>query len=426
MRDDHPNRRAFVTRSAATLATAAATRTFLTANAHAAGSDTLKVGLIGCGGRGTGAAEQALTADKNVKLVAVADAFKDRLEESLSALNGSPVSARVDVPAERRYVGFDAYKDVIDQVDVAILTTPPHFRPMHLAYAVEKGVHTFVEKPVATDAPGVRSVLKTIEDAKKKNLALVSGLCWRYHEPRRETMKRVADGAIGKIVAVETTYNSGGVWDPRKAREECGSDMEYQMRNWYYHVWLSGDHIVEQAVHGIDTMAWALGDEPPTLCWGSGGRQVRTDPMYGNIYDHFSIVYEYPNGVRGYHNSRHWRGTDQRTKDVVLGTKGACDVFTHRITGESPWRYSGASNNMYQTEHDDLFASIRAGKPINNGLYAARSTLLAIMGRMAAYTGEKITWEQALNSREDLGPARYVWGEAPRQPVPRPGTTKFV
>ncbi|MHC5540766.1 Gfo/Idh/MocA family protein, partial [Singulisphaera rosea] len=375
---------------------------------------------------GTGAAEQALTADKNVKLVAMADAFADRLEDSLATLKSSPVTGQVDVSKDRQYVGFDAYKNVIDQVDVVLLTSTPHFRPLHMAYAVEKGVHMFTEKPVATDAPGVRSVLQTCEDAKKKNLSVVSGLCWRYHNPRRETMKRVFDGSIGDIVAVETTYNSGGVWEPRVTREQVKSEMEYQMRNWYYYTWLSGDHIVEQAVHGIDTMGWALGDEPPIQCWGSGGRQVRTEPQYGNIYDHFSIVYEYPNNVRGYHNCRHWRDTAQQTKDYVLGAKGMCDVFGNRITGANKWRYRGQNNNMYQTEHDELFASIRAGKPINSAVYAAKSTLLAIMGRMAAYTGEVITWEKALNSKESLAPAQYVWGDAPQRPVARPGLTKFA
>jgi predicted dehydrogenase len=226
-------------------------------------------------------------------------------------------------------------------------------------------------------------------------------------------MKRVLDGMAGDILAVETTYNSGGVWDPRKSRGEVSSEMEYQMRNWYYYTWLSGDHIVEQAVHGIDTMAWALGDQPPIQCWGSGGRQVRTDPMYGNIYDHFSVVFEYPGNVRGYHNCRHWRNTAQQTKDYVLGAKGFCDVFGPRNTrepritgkdGKIVWRSDVAKNNMYQTEHDELFASIRAGKPINNGDNAASTTLLAIMARMAAYTGQVITWDMALNSKEDLSP----------------------
>lgn len=427
MRDPHPTRRTFVKQSAGTLAiaTAAAQMTLLT-NAHAAGSDTLRVGLVGCGGRGTGAAEQALTADQNVKLVAMADAFQDRLEDSLSTLKASAVASRVDVPKDRQFAGFDAYKNVIDQVDVVLLTSTPHFRPMHMAYAVEKGVHMFVEKPVATDAPGVRAVLQTCEDAKKKNLSVVSGLCWRYFHPRREAMKRVRDGAIGDIVAIETTYNSGGVWEPRVTRDKVGSEMEYQMRNWYYYTWLGGDHIVEQAVHGIDTMGWALGDEPPSRCWGSGGRQVRTEPQYGNIYDHFSIVYEYPNNVRGYHNCRHWRDTAQQTKDYILGAKGTCDVFAPSITGPNKWRHRGEKNNMYQTEHDELFAGIRAGKPVDNAIYAARSTLLAIMGRMVAYTGEAITWEQALNSKESLAPPQYAWGDVPQRPVARPGLTKFV
>jgi predicted dehydrogenase len=432
MREPHATRRTFLMNTASSAAAfAAVTQLDVSRNAYAGGSDTLCIGLVGCGGRGTGAAEQALTADKGTKLVAMAEAFQDRLDESLSALkSASSIADRVDVPSERQYVGFDAYKQVIDQVDVVVLTTPPHFRPMHMAYAVEKGVHMFVEKPVATDATGVRAALKACEDAKAKNLTLVSGLCWRYHQPRRETMKRVHDGAIGDIVAVETTYNSKGVWDPRRTREECKSDMEYQMRNWYYYDWLSGDHIVEQAVHGIDTMAWALGDEPPMRCWGVGGRQARIDPKYGNIYDHFSIVYEYPNGVRGYHQCRHWplqEKQEQRVKDFILGSKGICDVFGSRISGADPWRYRSSKKfDMYQTEHDELFAGLRAGKPINNGVYAARSTLLAIMGRMAAYTGEAITWDMALNSQENLGPERYAWGDAPQRPVPHPGITKFV
>ncbi|WP_406698810.1 Gfo/Idh/MocA family oxidoreductase [Singulisphaera sp. Ch08] len=430
MRDSHPSRRTFVKQSAAAVAASSAAQFALHTNAHAAGSDIIKVGLVGCGGRGTGAAVQALTADSNVKLVAMADAFENRLEGSLSTLKGSTVADRVDVPPDRQYIGFDAYKNVIDQVDVVLLTTTPHFRPIHMAYAVEKGKHMFVEKPVATDAPGVRSVLQTCEEAKKKNLSVVSGLCWRYYEPRREAMKRVHGGDIGNIVAVQTTYNSGGVWEPVVTRDEVKSDMEYQMRNWYYYTWLSGDHIVEQAVHGIDTMAWALGDEPPIKCWGSGGRQVRTEPKYGNIFDHFSIVYEYPNNVRGYHTCRHWRGSAQQVKDYVLGAKGTCDVFGEtsgpRITGEKPWRYRGSKPDMYQSEHNEMFAAIRAGKPINNGEYAARSTLLAIMGRMTCYTGEVITWEQALNSKENLSPAAYVWGDAPQHPIARPGVTKFV
>jgi predicted dehydrogenase len=419
------SRRDFLKGSTAAMAATGLTVPFV----HAAGSSTIKVGLVGCGGRGSGAAEQALTADSNAKLVAMGDAFADRLEDHLATLKQSPVGSRVDVPKDRQYTGFDAYKHVIDQVDLVLLTTPPGFRPLHLAYAVEKGVNAFVEKPMAVDGPGLRKFLQACKDAKAKNLSLVNGFCWRYDGPRRETMKQVFDGKIGDIVAIETTYNSQGVWDPRKTREQCGSDMEYQMRNWYYYSWLSGDHIVEQAVHGIDTMGWALGDKSPVRCWGVGGRQSRTDPKYGNIWDHFSIVYEYPDDVRGYHHCRHWVNTANKVKDYILGSKGVADVFGHSITGQNKWRYRDAKAkklDMYQVEHDEMFAAIRAGKPINNGEAAAQSTLLALMGRTAAYTGEVITPDMILNSKEDLSPPSYEFGPLAMRPIPVPGTTKFV
>jgi predicted dehydrogenase len=424
MRDPNPSRRSFLMHGTAAVAATAAFD--LVQNAHAAGSDKLKVGLIGAGGRGTGAAEQALTADKNTCLYAIADAFDDRVAESLSALKSSPVADRIDTPQDRQYSGFDAYKHVIDQCDVVLLTTPPAFRPIHLAYAVEKGRHAFIEKPVATDAPGVRSVLESCEKAKSKGLSIVAGLCWRYHAPRVETMKRVRDGAIGKLIAIETTYNSNGVWDPRKKREEVKSEMEYQMRNWYYYDWLSGDHIVEQAVHGIDTMGWAMGDVPPVRCWASGGRQVRTDARYGNIWDHFSVVYEYADGTRGYHNSRHWKNCEAQVKDYLHGAKGTCDVFGNKIAADTSWRYRGPNTNMYQAEHDHFFNSIRGGKAVNDGLFASRSTLLAIMGRNAAYTGQPITWEQALNSNVRLVPTEFSWGDLPANPIPKPGVTKLA
>jgi predicted dehydrogenase len=394
---------------------------------HAAGSGEIRIGLVGCGGRGTGAAEQALTADSNVKLVAMAEAFQDRLDDSLSSLKGnSQLASRVDVPSDRQYTGFDAYKQVIDQVDLVLLTTPPQFRPLHLAYAVEKGVHAFVEKPMAVDGPGLRKFIQATKDAKAKNLSVVNGFCWRYDGPRRETMKQVFDGKIGDIVAVETTYNSQGVWEPRKTREQCKSDMEYQMRNWYYYSWLSGDHIVEQAVHGIDTMGWVLGDKPPARCWGVGGRQSRTDPKYGNIWDHFSVVYEYENGVRGYHHCRHWVNTPNQVKDYILGTKGTADVFGNAIRGQNKWRYRGPKTNMYQVEHDEMFAALRAGKPINNGEHAAASTLLALMGRTAAYTGRVVTPEMILNSTDNLGPEKFEFGPLQAAPIPIPGYTKFA
>ncbi len=429
---DSPSRRRFLKGTTAAVGVGAAAASWAPL-VHAAGSDVIKIGLVGAGGRGTGAAEQALTADSATRLVAVADAFEDRLEESLAALKGSKVGSRVDVEKERRYTGFDGYKKVIDQVDMVLLTTPPHFRPIHLTYAVEKGVNAFVEKPMAVDGPGLRMYLKACKDAKEKNLSLVNGFCWRYFPPRRETMQHVFDGKIGDVVSIETTYNSQGVWEPRKTREECSSDMEYQMRNWYYYSWLSGDHIVEQAIHGIDTIGWALGDVQPIQCWGVGGRQSRTDAKYGNIYDHFSVVFEFPNDVRGTHQCRHWVNTPNRVKDYIFGTKGMADVFGNKITGAESWAYNPgrgsnrkATPDMYQVEHDEMFAALRAGKPINNGEKAANSTLMAIMGRTAAYTGAVVTPDQILNSKLDMGPASYKFGPNPVPPVPIPGVTKVV
>lgn len=393
---------------------------------HAAGSDILKIGLVGCGGRGTGAASQALHADPNVQLTALGDVFADRLESSLAALQKEDdIAAKIAVGNDRRFVGFDAYKQVIDSgVDVVLLASPPHFRPAHLQYAVQKGKHIFAEKPVAVDAPGVRSVLASCEAARKKNLAVVSGLCWRYDPPKRETMKRVHDGGIGDIVALHCSYNTGFLWS--KGRQPGWSDMEWQLRNWLYFTWLSGDFNVEQHIHSLDKMAWAMKDQPPLRAVGLGGRQVRTQPEFGHVFDHFSVVYEYPNGVKLFANCRQQARCATDVSDHVMGTKGTCHVMQHQITGPAKWSYKGPKANMYQVEHDELFASIRAGKPINNGDYMAKSTLLAIMGRMAAYTGQQITWEQALNSKEDLSPAKYEFGPLPVPPVAVPGVTKFI
>jgi predicted dehydrogenase len=437
MQDSRSNRRTFLFKAATTAAAvSAASQIDIADNAYAGAGDSLKIGLVGCGGRGTGAAEQALLADKGNALVAMGDAFSDQIEASHSTLKGSGatgVGERVDVPASRRFVGFDAYKQVIDECDVVLLATPPGFRPIHFTYAVEKGKHAFVEKPMAVDGPGLRMFMEAAKKSKAKGLSAVNGFCWRYNTPRREMMARVHGGEIGQIVAIETTYNSLGVWEPRRTREQCKSEMEYQMRNWYYYAWLSGDHIVEQAVHGLDTMAWAMNDAPPIRCWGVGGRQVRTEPKYGNIYDHFSIVYEYPNDVRGYHQCRHWANTATRVEDFILGSKGRVDVggFNRppKITGATNWRYRPAEGapplDMYQAEHNEMFAALRDGKPINNAEQAVGSTLLALMGRMAAYTGEVITWEKAMESKEALVPSTLAWGDAPNRPVPIPGVTKF-
>lgn len=397
-------------------------------NPHVAGEDLIRVGLIGCGGRGTGAATQALNADDNVKLVAMGDAFGDRLTSSLERIQRSPeLAAKVDVPPERQFVGFDAYKDVIANVDVVLLTTPPHFRPAHLKEVIDQGKHCFVEKPVAVDAPGIRSIIETCKQAKEKNLSIVSGLCYRYHHGRRAILNEIHEGRIGDIVALHVDYVTGALWS--HPRQQAWSDMEYQMRNWLYYTWLSGDHIAEQHIHSLDVMAWAMQDKYPTSAYSLGGRQVRTEPIFGHIYDHFANIYEWDSGVKGFSYCRQQKQCFRQTNDFVLGSKGRANVFRHQIEGPNEWSLGRLprGHNMYQNEHDEMFAAIRAGNPINdNGDYMWRSTLMAIMGRMAAYTGQRITWDQALASEENLSPRSYEWGPIATPDVALPGITQFV
>ena len=314
-------------------------------------------------------------------------------------------------------------------VDVVLLASPPGFRPTHIKAAIAAGKHVFAEKPMAVDAPGVRAVLAAAEEAKKKNLSLVSGFCWRSHFPKRETFEQVHHGAVGDLLTIYSTYNTGPV-KPDTVRKADWTDMETQIRNWYQCTWLSGDHIVEQAVHSLDMMSWAMRDVAPVRVSGNGGRQARTSSL-GNIYDHFAILYEYENGARGFHFCRQITGCANDYAVTITGSKGRCLIDCsrgqHRITGETSWSYKGESNEMYQTEHDEFFAGIRAGKPLNHGDWMARSTMLAIAGRMAAYTGQAITWEQAMNSQESLVPDKLSW-DAPIEfsPVAVPGRYKLI
>ena len=423
-----PNRRQFLKTSGAVLASGAIAASLpLEISAYPAGDDLLRVGLIGCGGRGTGAASEALQADKNVKLVAMADAFSDRLEGSLQTLLKMPeIASKIDVPKERCFVGFDGYRQLIGSgVDVVLLAAPPHFRPAHLKAAVDAGKHIFAEKPVAVDAPGVRSVLATSEEARKKNLSLVSGLCFRYHEGFREVVKRIHDGGVGEIRGLQANDYRGPIWV--KPRQPEWSDMEWQMRNWYYFTWLSGDFNVEQHVHFLDVCSWVMNDYP-VRALGVGGRTVRTGPEYGNIYDHHAVTYEYSNGAKLYATCRQYAGCHNDISAYVLGSKGTAMIADRKlaIMTDSPWEYTGPKGNMYQNEQDQFFASIRSGKPINNGDYMSKTTLLAIMGRMATYTGQLITWEQAMNSNEDLTPPKYEWGALATPSVAIPGVTKLA
>jgi predicted dehydrogenase len=349
------------------------------------------------------------------------------LDLSLKSLMAEEeLAGKIDVPPEQRFVGFDAYKQLLaTDVDVVLLTTPPHFRPLHLKAAIDAGKHVFAEKPVAVDAPGVRSVLETCAEAKRKQLSVVSGLCLRYDAGFRETVQRLHDGAIGDIHTLMANDYRGPIWT--KARQPDWTDMHWQMRNWYYFTWLSGDFNVEQHVHYLDVCAWIMNGYPQKAI-GMGGRQVRTEAIYGNIYDHHSVTYEYENGTRIFSNTRQQPGCKNNMSAKVAGAKGSAEVSESRleITSPSSWRFRDKVKNMYQVEHDELFAGIRSGQPLNNGEYMAKSTLLAIMGRMATYTGQEVTWEQALNSQEDLTPEAYAWGPAPEAKIAVPGITKLI
>jgi predicted dehydrogenase len=393
-------------------------------------TDTLRVGLIGCGGRGTGAASQALQADKKAVLVAVGDAFENQLQNGLKSLQ-QQCPGQVKVTPEKCFVGLDAYQKVIQNVDVVLLATPPGFRPVHLKAAIDAGKHVFCEKPMATDAPGLRSVIESAKAAKEKNLSLVAGFCWRYDAPRREFYKRIHDGAIGQIRAVYATYYAGAV-KPMPAATERPSgmgDLEWQMRNWYNFGWLSGDGYVEQACHSVDKVAWALKDQPPLKAVAVGGRQ--TPNHEGNIFDHMFVVYEFADDVRAFLGQRQIGNTHTDNSDYLMGSDGVGRSGWQApiIKGKQTWRYreEGPKTDMYQTEHNELFASIRSGKPINDGQWMAQSTLMGLMGRMAAYTGSEITWEQALNSQEKLVPDQLDWKmKLDIAPLAMPGTTKLI
>ena len=390
---------------------------------------TLKVGLIGCGGRGTGAAVQALQADPDVVLTAMGDVFEDRLNESYQALV-QEAKDKVKVSNQNKFVGFDAYLKVIQSgVDVVLLTTPPAFRPDHLVAAIDAGKHVFCEKPVAVDAPGVRKVLAAAKKAQEKKLSVVSGFCLRYDSGNRAIFGKVLNGDIGDIKTVSTFRNGGELW--YKPRQAGWSSMTNQMRNWYYYNWLSGDFLVEMAVHSLDMMSWAMKDKMPVRATGTGGRQVRVDDRYGNIYDHFAIEFEYPNGAKGFHFARQQQNTSSRNSVEILGTTGTALINVGRnqeIMGKNSWKYTGPKNDMYQAEHDELFASIRNGKPMNDGEWMANSTMIGILGRMVAYTGQTLTWDQALNSNEVLGPKieDYSWDlNWAGPPIAKPGITQF-
>jgi myo-inositol 2-dehydrogenase / D-chiro-inositol 1-dehydrogenase len=426
---ENPSRRNFLKTSTASIAAGGlATGLTLARSAHAAGDDTIRVGLIGCGGRGTGAAREALSTAGPVKLVAMGDAFSDRLEGSLSELTKKEeIHDRIDVPPERRFIGFDAYKQVLEAgVDLVILATPPGFRPIHFAAAVDANKHVFMEKPVAVDAPGVRAVLAATKAAKAKNLAVGVGLQRHHQTVYLQTMQRLRDGEIGDMVAARVYWNGAGLWS--HPREPGWTDMEYQMRNWYYFNWLCGDHIVEQHIHNLDVINW-LNNSHPVKAQGMGGRQVRVEELYGEIYDHHAVEFEYADGSRMFSYCRHIANCWDSVSEHVHGTKGTANIGEGRIevAGGAKWRFRGEDNNAYQAEHDDLFASIRSGSPLNEGEYGAHSSMTAIMGRMATYSGKMLTWDEVLASNIKLAPETFAWdAKVPAPVVATPGLTRVV
>lgn len=399
---------------------------------------TLKLALVGCGGRGTGAVVQALKADNDVKLVAMADAFEDQIETSYANLSKVFDSSRIDLKPSMKFAGFGSYKKAIDEADVVILTTPPGFRPLHFEYAIKQGKHVFMEKPVATDVVGIKKVLNAAKLAKEKNLNVVVGLQRRYQAEYLEINKRIKNGDMGNIVSGQVYWNGAGVWV--RPRTAAMTEMEYQMRNWYYFNWLCGDHILEQHIHNIDVANWFIG-EYPIKAQGMGGREVRKGKDHGQIFDHHFVEFTYPSGAIISSQCRHQPGCFSQVSETFQGTLGTAHTGGHSVmnsySGNTIYKHDGENDkNPYQVEHDRLFAAIRNKEEIiNNAEYGAKSTMSAIIGRMATYSGKEITWDAAMDSNLELVPNEdlldfnstppVVPDEQGAYPIPVPGQTTY-
>lgn len=405
------NRRDFLRTSAAFAGAAALAPLGLQRGAHATGSDIIRIGLIGCGGRGTEAAVNAMNAGRDVRLVALADIFQERLEASRAQLLRTKPD-QVEVKDDNCFLGFDAYEKLLaSAVDTVLIAPCSHFIPVLLKAAVDAGKHVFCEKPHGIDMPGLRITEAACAEAKRKGLSIVSGLCWRYDPGVREIMKRIHDGAIGDIIAIQETY----VGPPYIVRDRPPgqTEMEWQMWNWYHFNWLSGDQTAQQLIHSLDKASWALGDKPPLKAWGLGGRQTTLDSKFGDLFDHQAVVFEYANGTRVFGFTRDQPECFNNTSDFIMGTKGRCDLLNYRIMGENPWRYDKPRANMYDIEHRELFQSIRDGQPINNGPYMVLSSALGIVAQIACYSGQIIPWEDAMNSKRSFALPRYAWDVDP-------------
>ena len=418
-----PNRRSFLKASSA-----AAAGFGLLSNAHARGNDVIKVGVVGCGGRGSGAAEnicEAAGTTYNIKLHALADVFEDNLKNCRERLrNDSKTKEKFDVADDRAFSGLDGYKKVIECCDLVILATPPGFRPQHIEAVIDAGKHLFTEKPVAVDGTGIRKVLAAADKAKEKKLAVVAGTQRRHQPGYLESMKRIHNGAIGDVVGGQVYWNQGAIW-ARKRKPEW-TDTEYQIRNWYHFLWLCGDHIVEQHVHNLDVANWAIGAHPVRAV-GMGGRQTPGGPEKGQSYDHFAIDYEYPNEVHVMSMSRQIPGCENNVSETIVGTKGQFRSQGYRFSGANKERIRVQDGNAYVHEHVHLLESIVANQPLNELRQVAESTLTAIMGGMSGYTGKAVTWEQALESKLDTFPKDLDLKSAMAEPeFPRPGVTELI
>ena len=425
-------RREFLKTSTAATAAAMTGTLGLQRGVFAAGSDIIKVGMIGCGGRNTGAAAQALTADKGARLYAMCDIFMDRVMAKRDILKKQKKD-QVVVSDEFCFAGFDGYKHVIEASDMVVIANAAKFHPLHAMTAIKAGKHVFVEKPHGIDPAGIKLLREASQLAKQKGLSLVSGLHSRYHAGYAETVKRIHDGAIGDVIAVEENFLRGpyGVI-PRK---EGLTELQWQCSTQYHFRWLSGDDVPQSLVHNLDRTSWALQNQAAIKCHGLGGRSSMTEPIYGDVFDHHSVVYEFPNGVMVYALCRTTNGCYDNSSSVVLGSKGKANITRCVITGENKWRWQGRSN-PYQVEHDVLFKAIRSGNPVNNGDYMARSTMITIMGQISCYTGKEVTWDQINKSdfyyppkpedcRDDMDPPVKA-GPDGSYPVPKPGFTKMI
>ena len=439
------DRRKFVKASGLAVGGMMMAPSLVAAKAHIDGDDAIKIGLIGCGGRGTGAAVQALSTSQNVKLVALCDAFRDKVDQTYKKITTGEftnadeeiidIKSKVDVPEEHKFAGFDGYKKVIELADVVLIATPPGFRPTHFEAAVNAGKHVFMEKPLACDAPGVRRVLEAAKIAKEKKLNVVVGLQRHYQKKYLKWVEMMHEGVIGDIVTAHVYWNSGGVWV--RPRKESQTEMEYQMRNWYYFNWLCGDHINEQHIHNIDVGNWVM-QKYPVKAYGMGGRRVRNGLDHGEIFDHHYVEFEYENGAKMFSQCRHWPGTASRVTEGFHGTNGSAPKPGLLLTqsGYEILNHNDKKDpNPYQVEHDLLFKAIANGEykfaDAENG---AKSTMTAILGRMATYSGQEVTWEDAMKSEIDLMPEKLAWDANPKvmpdgdgiYPVAVPGKTRVV